>query len=404
MTISAKSSASTCVIASRAEALERARALTPQLRARAAAADRDRAVPAENIRAINEAGLFRVMAPKAYGGSQLGLACLIEVAAEIASGCGSTGWLFGVLGGHAWLMGLYPAETQKEFFDNPRSLAASVVRLLGDRPKRVAGGYAIRHAHGKFCSGVDHSDWIILGAGVEGANGGVDPTYLVVPKSEVEVVDDWHTSGMRGTGSRSLRIREAFVPDRRGVAIGDMVRGTAPGIAHLDSPAFRLVFPQVLPITLAGAPLGLGRAGVAAFIDKYRGRLAAMSEEQMGEQSHFFMRLTEATAEVDAAYLSVVRLCEEIDAMADGTQATPLQRARFLRDISHAAWRCRTAVNSLYEGSGGSVIYDEEPLQRIWRDMNAAAAHNSFVRERSATMFGRALLGLQPSKFDRIGH
>lgn len=394
----------TMTILNRAEALSRASTLLPALRARAATADRDRRVADENIAAITGAGLFRLMAPREFGGSQLGLASLIEVTAELASGCGSTGWIYAVLAGHNWLLGLFPTETQREVFEDPDALVASVVRLGGERPKRISGGVRIANAKGGYCSGIDHSAWILVGAGVEDAEGAVVPTYLLVPRADVEVVDDWFTSGMRGTGSRSIVIREAFVPDRRAVPLADMAQGTAPGTLHHDAPLYRAPFPQILPITLAGAPLGIARGGVAAFIEKFRAKISGWPEEQIGEQGGVFMRVTEAAAEAAAAFALVLKTCEGIDALPDGTRATPLERAGYLRDISHAAWRCRSAVNSLFEASGGSGIFDSQDLQRIWRDINAAAAHNSFVRERAAGMYGRAALGLPPSRFDRIGH
>ncbi len=398
----AKDPARRPVFASRADALASARALAPALRERAAKADRDRMVSAENIAEISRAGLFRLMAPRIHGGSQLGFASLIEVTAELASACGSTGWLFGVLAGHNWLLGLFPPEAQGEVFDNPDSLVASVVRLGGQKPRRVPGGYRIENATGGYCSGIDHSDWIVVGAGVEKGEG-VETTYLLVPKSEVEVVDDWFTTGMRGTGSRTIRVSDSFVPEHRGVPVAAMARGEAPGALFHDVSLYRAPFPQVLPVSLSGAPLGIGRGAVNVFAETFARKIAGWPEEQIGEQAAFFTRLAEASAEADSAFALVLNTCVEIDALADGSKATALERARYMRDISHGAWRSRLAVNSLFEASGGSGIFDSRELQRVWRDINAAAAHNSFVRERAGGMYGRAILGLPPSKFDRIG-
>jgi 3-hydroxy-9,10-secoandrosta-1,3,5(10)-triene-9,17-dione monooxygenase len=93
-----------------------------------------------------------------------------------------------------------------------------------------------------------------------------------------------------------------------------------------------------------------------------------------------------------------------MDATADGSKTSPLDRARYVRNAAYAASLCRQAVASLFEASGGSGIYDTFELQRIWRDVNSAAAHNAFMRDKLDPAFGRALLGLPPSKFERIGH
>jgi alkylation response protein AidB-like acyl-CoA dehydrogenase len=392
------------IIESRAEALRRARALVPVFRARAGAADTERRVSEDNVDALLTAGLFRIMAPKLFGGSQLGLAALVETVAEIASGCGSTGWIYGVLAGHNWMVSLFPVAAQREVFGDEDSLVASVVRLGGERPTRVAGGYLIRDAVGKFCSGIDYATWIILGVGVASGDAAPEARYLLVRKDAVEVVDDWFTSGLRGTGSRSLRIREAFVPEHRSVAIADMARGVAPGSLYHDVPVFRAPFPQVLPFPLAGVPIGIARSALAVSVAGQREKLSGWPDEQIAEQSAYFVRISDAYADVDSAAALVTGDCREIDGTEDGAQISALDRARYVRDVAYAAHQCRRAVNSLYEAGGGSAIYDSSELQRIWRDVNAAAAHNSFMRDRAGGMFGRAVLGLPPSKLDRIGH
>lgn len=391
------------VYADRAAAVAQARTLVPALRARAAQADKDREVSKQSIAELREAGLFRLMAPKEFGGSQLGIAALVDVVAEIASGCASTGWVYGVLAGHNWILSLFPEEAQREVFGDPDSLVASIVHLKA-APRRDGDGFVIENAHGKFCSGVSHANWVMVGAGVVNESGPPEARYFLVPKSEIEIIDDWRTAGLRATGSYSLKIKKAFVPAYRSAAIADMARGTAPGIAYHNSPVYRAPFPQVLPFPLAGVPLGIARAALTVYLEFYRAKLASFSPEQIAEQSAVFSRLSDAHADIEAAAALILGNAEEIDAMADGSKATPVDRARFVRNISYGGHKCRMAVTSLFEASGGSAIYDSFELQRIWRDVNAATAHNSFVRDKAAPAFGRALLGLPPSNFDRIGH
>jgi 3-hydroxy-9,10-secoandrosta-1,3,5(10)-triene-9,17-dione monooxygenase len=158
----------------------------------------------------------------------------------------------------------------------------------------------------------------------------------------------------------------------------------------------------VLPLSLAGVPIGIARAALSAFAESYGRRLSAFSEEQVAEQGAAFVRISEAHADIEAAAALILDNAVAIDALDDGSAASALDRARYVWNIAYAGNRCRLAVASLFEASGGSAIYDTFELQRVWRDMNAVA-HNSFMRDRSGPMFGRALLGLPPSKFDRIG-
>ena len=140
------------------------------------------------------------------------------------------------------------------------------------------------------------------------------------------------------------------------------------------------------------------------YVESYRGKLARFADEQIAEQAAVFARISDVHADIDAASALIFRDAVKIDANPDGFKTSALDRARYVRNAAYGANRCRYAVTSLFEASGGSAIYDTFELQRIWRDVNAAAAHNAFMRDKFDPAFGRALLGLPPSKFDRIGH
>jgi 3-hydroxy-9,10-secoandrosta-1,3,5(10)-triene-9,17-dione monooxygenase len=392
------------VLSGAADAVDRARGLVERLRARAAKVDAERRIADETIAEINTTGLFRISAPRMFGGSQLGIAPLVQTVAVIASGCGSTGWVYAVLSGHNWAVALFPAEAQCEVFSDPDALVASIVRLGGNAPRRVADGYLFEGAVGKYCSGIEHAKWVMVGAEAADHAGHPEPRYFLVPRSEIEVIDDWFTVGLRGTRSSSLRVKRSFVPDHRSVSIPDIARGTAPGIKLHDSPVYRAPFPQILPMPLAGVPLGLAQAALDAYLASFRGKLKDFPDERIAEQSAVFARISDVHAEAEAATGLVLKVAAEIDAAQDGSKTSPLDRARYVRNAAFAANRCRHAVASLFEASGGSGIYDTFELQRIWRDVNSAAAHNAFMRDKLDPAFGRALLGLPPSKFERIGH
>jgi alkylation response protein AidB-like acyl-CoA dehydrogenase len=391
-------------VAGLAQALDRANGLVERLRGRAADVDAKRRIPDESIAEINDTGLFRISAPRMFGGSQLGISPLIQTVAAIAKGCGSTGWVYAVLSGHNWAVGLFPIDAQREVLSDPDALVASIVRLGGNAPKQVTDGYVFEGAAGKFCSGIEHAKWIMAGATVMNQSNAAEPRYFLIPKSDVEIVDDWYTTGLRGTRSSSLRIRRAFIPEHRSVSIPEIADGTAPGIKFHDSPVYRAPFPQILPLPLAGVPIGLAQAGLQLYANSYRDKLKTFAAEQIAEQSAVFARISDVHADVEAAAALLFRDAEEIDATPDGSRISTLDRARYVRNAAYSANKCRYAVTSLFEASGGSAIYDSFELQRIWRDVNAAAAHNAFMRDKHDPAFGRALLGLPTSKFDRIGH
>ncbi len=381
---------------SRAEALAAAAAIAQRARARARQAEVDRLVPRETIDEIRDAGLFGIVTPRSLGGAELGFAALVEVTTELAAACGSTGWVYGVLAGHSWMLNLFPIEAQREVFASPQPLSATVFRL-GGKVERVPGGFRLTDAEGRFCSGVDHAGWVIVGCPVSGAGAPPDPHFFVLPRTEFEIIDDWFTAGMRGTGSRSIRLKESFIPEHRAVRLHDMVNGTSPGARYHDQPIYRVSFLDVSPFSLVGAPLGMARAAVRAFSESLKASVQRMPEDQVNGQAATFARLACASAEIDAAYTLTLADAERLDAVVSPDTRDPLPRARVLRNWAWAAQTARHAVNRVFEASGGSGIYDSSELQRIWRDVNSAAQHFAFTWDSAMANFGRVLIGLTPS-------
>ncbi|HVW70579.1 MAG TPA: acyl-CoA dehydrogenase family protein [Steroidobacteraceae bacterium] len=387
----------------RAEAVATVRALLPRIRARARQVDADRCVPTETVNELMDAGLFGIVAPRTLGGSELGLATLVDVTAEIASVCGSTGWVFGVLAGHSWLLNLFPIEAQQDVMTNTRALLATVFRFAGTvRP--VPGGYRLTGGEGRFCSGVDHADWVIIGNQVLRDGEPAVPTFFVIPRSDIaEVVDDWFVAGMRGTGSKTIKVPEAFIPEHRAVRMEDMAAGTSPGSRVHRGAIYRMSWRDVAPFSLIGVPVGIGRSAVSVFAESLRKSMSSFTPEQIAEQSATLTRLAVAAADIDASYAMIIENAARIDAAASPGDLSAEQRARIPRDWAYAAQRSRHAVTSLFEAGGGGATYDYSELQRVWRDANAAAQHVAFTWDSAMSGYGRVLAGAPPAKYGPKG-
>ena len=388
------------------EAVEQARRLAPAIRARAEAAERARAIPVETIAELQAAGLLNLTTPAMFGGAELGLSALTAVAAELSTACGSTGWVYSVFAGHAWMVALFPEAAQREVFGHRGSYVSSVVHFGGAQPVRAPGGFRFKDGAGRLCSGIDHAAWVLLGTTVA-ADGGTpaEPRYFLVPRSEFAIVDDWHTTGLRGTGSKSIRLADAFVPEYRSVSIPELAKGHAPGLSLHGSAVYRAPYPEVLILALSGAPLGIARGALARHAEGLRAQFATYADEQIAEQAAALARIARASADIDAAVAIIRSAAARVDGSADPLSFDRLQRASLLRDYAYAAQTARGAVNSLFEGGGSRALYDSSELQRLWRDMNTACAHVGFSWDRTAPAFGRALLDLPPGKFEaRRGH
>jgi alkylation response protein AidB-like acyl-CoA dehydrogenase len=384
----------------RGEAVHQARALAERILPRAPRADTERRVPSENIDDLRAGALLRMAVPKFFGGTELGWGTVVESAAELARGCPSTAWLFGVFVGHIWLLSHLPLQAQREVFETPDPLISAVVRMAGNPPLREGLGYRFSGAEGRFCSGIHFADWVIVGA-VADPKTEPDSRLFLLPKNDVEIVDDWFTVGMRGTGSCSIRIADAFVPEYRTVRASDVAAGNSPGVQTHFGSFYRAPFPDAVGFALIGIPLGIARAATECFAQSLRVKFQAMESEQLAEQGPAFVRFSDADADIDAATALIYADARQLDEVPDPRALPAVNAARIRRNLAYAAHRCRFAVTSLFEGGGGMATYDASTLQRLWRDMNAAAAHAMFSREVATPAFARLSLGLPPAKFAR---
>lgn len=386
------------VLQSSERALAEVRALLPLLAQQDSQFEADRRLPDAVVDRIRATGLFGIVMPRDLGGSELGFADLVRVTAEIGAVSGSAAWIYGVLAGHSWLINLFPADAQQEVMQDPTTLLATVFRLNGEVVEE-GDGYRLRGGLGRFCSGIDYASWVIIGNAVKKSDGSMEPRFFVIPRSDLEVLDDWHTMGMRATGSRSIRIDNAFIPAHRSCSLADMLAGSTPGAQLHESAVYRLPFSSVAPFSIVGAPLGMAQGMIKRFADDLGSKLAAADPLEVAEQSAPLGRIAEASAEVDAALALVIADAETIDRARDPGEITPLISARISRDWAWAVQRARHSANRIFEASGGTAIYDGERMQQMFRDINASSQHFAFTWDRAMPAYGRAMAGLKPGSF-----
>jgi alkylation response protein AidB-like acyl-CoA dehydrogenase len=366
-------------------AVARARDLLPVFEERAAEAEAARCVPRSSMADLCNSGLFGIATPRRWGGSELPPETWLEVIAEIAAVCGSTGWVYGVMLGHMWLVSQFPDLAQAEVFGSQDTLVASLVRLGGTTPQRVSGGYRWRGAVGRFCSGVDYAGWVVAGGTLQPDR---DSRWFLIPRSDFEIDDDWYTSGLRGTGSKSIRVPDAFIPEHHSISMQALDSGQAPGRAVNGGPLYGLpgsTWAFVLPAT----PLGIARGAVEVVRTNLRQRLGELDQERLVEQSAVIARFARAASDVEVAHMLLLARARR---MLDCAYS-PMERAQHRRDIAYAVQQARRATNDLMELSGGSGLFETAKIQRMWRDCNAAAAHAGLAWEPAAVAYGRALLG-----------
>jgi alkylation response protein AidB-like acyl-CoA dehydrogenase len=381
------------VLASYDEAMDTARALGPRLRERSAEAERLRRLPEASVADLVDSGLCGVMAPKAFGGSELGVEALIDVSVELASHCASTGWVYMLWASHAWMLALWPARAQEEMFANPRLVASSVVSTAGE-VERVDGGY---HwvGRGFFSSGIDHADWLTAAVQVpDEENGGTRRKWLAIPRADFEIIDDWNPVGLKGTGSKTIVVSGAFVPEHRALDDAGLQQGTAPGREVNGHPMYGGVSTANFTAAMAAPAIGAARGLLAAYGAKLSGK-AARDASAPGI-SVSMARYAAASAQLDAAHALTLANATRLSAVPAATVGAE-PRAKCRRDQAYAAQQARQAANTIFEEGGGSGLVETSDLQRIWRDANAAAAHHGLTWDWQADAWTRSSFGLAPA-------
>jgi 3-hydroxy-9,10-secoandrosta-1,3,5(10)-triene-9,17-dione monooxygenase len=374
----------------------RATQLVPLLRARALEAERLRRMPDSNVQALKEAGLFKTLQAKRYGGYQMDLHTHLDVVSAIARGCGSTGWCLGVMQAHSWLMALFPEQAQDETYRaHPETLIAAVLAPRG-MAHTVDGGFRLS-GFWPFGSGCYHADWLMLGAAVQDRDGQTeDEGEFLVPAGEIKIQDDWYVAGLSGTGSCSLVGQDIFVPAHRMLSLRRAIAGDSPG-AHLhDGTLYRSAIIPVLALALTGPALGIAKAALDDFRARLPGRVVAFTaQEVQREMPTTHLQVADAAMKIEAAQLLLHRSADEIQAAAEREAPMALAaRAKVRMACAYAVRQCLEAVEILYLACGGSGIADANPLQRASRDLHAMNLHGLLNLHTNLEMYGRMVLGL----------
>lgn len=384
------------------ELMRRAAALRPLIAERAGQTERDRRVSDDVTAMLKDAGLYHAVQPKRHGGYEFGLDELRQIAFEIGRGCASTGWCFGLGAANSWIIGMFPGEGQNDVWGiDQDTLVAACIAPTG-KATRVDGGYKLRGRWG-FASNCDNSSWLALGAVVESTEGGPPrPAFLLVPRSDYQVIDTWHTVGLAGTGSKDIAIdAEIFVPTHRSVAFSDVLEQQAPGALINDSPLYRIPFLSGFPPMLANPAVSALRGALDEFIDSVATRATrgafAGGGSTIAQFGHVQSAVTEAEAAVDAAQLILQRdLQRATDLTTAGIKLSVEQRIEMRRGHAYAVRLCVQGINGLYDVVGGTGIQLDNGIQRAWRDINAVAHHISVNWHAVSTMYGQMKLGLPP--------
>lgn len=382
-----------------AELVQDVAKLVPLLKSHAAWADEHRRLHPETLEALTDAGAFQLRLPARYGGLETSTRTVIDVLAEIAKGDGSAAWVTGVNAITTWMASLLPDDVQDEIFATPG------IRLCGTLSPTgmcvpVDGGMILTGKWG-FISGALHSQWqvIVAVAPAPGPDINFWPVMTVVPMSDLQVIDDWHTTGLRGSGSVTTVAQQVFVPQQRILPLPLILAEQYASHTNAASPIYRTPLLPTASALSIGTAIGLATAAKDEFFERLPGRkITYTSYENQHEAPVTHLRVSEAAMLIDEATFHAHRLGATLDAKsADGSPWTITDRALARADMGRACELAKNAAEILSLTSGGSSIYTDVPIQRITNDLHAINLHALMNPATNAELHGRILCGMQPN-------
>jgi alkylation response protein AidB-like acyl-CoA dehydrogenase len=357
----------------RTEWLAQARGLAPLIAQYREEGERERRLPAPVLSAAAAAGFWRMLLPRALGGEQAALVDALAVSEELGRHDASMAWNL-TLAFLSPLFGDYLSEPAARGISGTQDAVVAGSFAPRGRAARVEGGYQLS-GRWPFVSGCQHANWLVACAIVMegdrpalGADGAPAPRMFLLPAEAGEVIDTWHTTGMRGTGSHDVAVADVFVPEERSFPFPAFFRGPErrPGQGY-ERPLM-----EIVPLFLAAVGLGVARDALASFTALAAAKTPTGMNSTLATQATVHERVGRAEALLRAAHCYLFATAAEVDAA--GPERPPLVPPVRLA-AAHAAQSAVELVGLLYQAAGGTSIYETSRLERCFRDINTLTHH-----------------------------
>ncbi len=330
---------------------------------------------------LKESGVARLLQPADFGGYEADPRDFLNAAMDIGNWCPSAGWVAGVVGVHPWELALQDERVQAEVWgDDPDTWIASPYSP-GGVAVPVDGGFDV-NGHWSFSSGTDLCEWAVLGAMVKDEDGAtVQALHIMLPRSDYEIVaDSWDVTGLEGTGSKDIIVRDAFVPDYRTIDVSKVLNGQAFAESGRSGALYKVPWSAMFPSAVTAGVIGIAEGVLKHAIEYQRERVSAVGVAQATDP-HTRAIIGEAAADIRGARVQLTHNVGELfEAVEAGHDVTLEQRVACRRDQVRVAWRAAEAADVVYAVCGGNSIRLDNPVQRFWRGMHAGLHHGIVVR------------------------
>jgi alkylation response protein AidB-like acyl-CoA dehydrogenase len=361
--------------------------------ARADEIEAGRRLPADLARVFAEAGLFRITTPREYNGAELHPADIIRVIEEVSRADGSAGWCVMIGAATASIASILPDRWAREIYGtDPYVITGGAVAPSG-KAIAVNGGYRVT-GRWQWGSGTQNCQWICGGSVLlEGgqprclASGEPEIHLMVFEAKQVEILDTWNPSGLRGTGSHDFQVHEAFVPEGRSTILGV-------SIPHIRTPLYRFPFFGLMAVSVCAVALGIARRAIDELVALATKKVPAWTQRPLAQRPTIQVQIAEAEAALRSARAFVFDAIDAAWDIASTGRKLSIDARRDLRlAAAHAVRQSVHAVDLMYEAGGGSAIHAESPLQRCFRDIHVVTQHvmvNASVYEQTGKLYAGA--------------
>lgn len=382
------------VIPSEQQVLDTVRSLLPWLREMDAESEKQGRCPEDVAARLKAEGLFNILKPKAWGGWEMSIQTALEAVRLMASASPSIAWVAALMVIHNWEIALVDPRVAEEIWGpQPDALISSSYAPFG-KAEKVDGGYIVNGAWA-WSSGCDLCDWVVVGVMFPADNSfGAEQKVMIVPRTDYTIDQaSWQMAGMQGSGSKTVVIKDAFVPEWRVHNVMESFEGHNPGNATFDAPIYKVPFGALFAWSLATLCIGMAEGAIDLYVGAMRKRRHAYDGKPVALDPHTQLKLGEAVAMANAALATQQKDLADMMAYIHRDGAIPKSaRIAYKSNAAFAARMATDALTKVVKAAGGSAFALSNQLQRMFRDIHTGSNHAFINPDRGASNHGAFLL------------
>lgn len=347
----------------------------------------------DTVKVLKDSGGFRLLLAKDLGGYEEHPNEFLDWVIAAGIHQPAAGWVAGVVGVHPWEISfMHPKLQQEVYGDDPDTWTASPYAPFG-RARPVDGGFLLS-GDWPYSTGTDFCQWVILG-GIVADPGGrrqagpPDVRHFMLPRGDYQIVEDsWNVMGLKGTGSKNVRMTDVFVPDYRVSEAWKVVEGVYAEERRPGNPLYAMMFGIMFPAAIAAGTLGIAEGALRVQRTYMEGRVSVSGSVAKTDPA-YLSALAVAEADLAASKCHLKHIVSELyDSVAAGNKITPQQRLLFRRNQVRATDRVFESIAPLARLSGSAGIQEVNDLERWWRDLQTAITHVCNVRDAAYVSWG----------------